>query len=107
MTAATLEDMLFEEAAPPPLDDLGVFAGLGEAERQQIVEHDPNISLDGVVVVETSDGEVMDVEKRIAFLSPILQLGCGSFSPAPLAFRRRQPPQLCARCSAHPLAAPG
>ena len=38
----------------------------------QMVQHDPTMSLEGVVVVETSDGEVMDVEKRIAFLSPIL-----------------------------------
>ena len=94
------------EAAGEAQDDLGVFAGLGEAERQQMVEQS-NISLDGAVVVETSDGEVMDVEKRIAFLSPILQIGCASFkSSCPRAARFSAAAARRPLCSAPAVAAP-
>jgi S-phase kinase-associated protein 1 len=94
MTTATLEDFMAmpepTEVDPEPEDHGNEILGphgreaLAGAEAQ-MVQHDPTMSLEGVVVVETSDGEVMDVEKRIAFLSPILQLGC----VRPVAARRR------------------
>ena len=72
MATATIEDfMTASDRLDPESEDLvSLQAG-------QLVEQFGDQSLlmdDGVVVVETSDGEIMDVEKRIAFLSPILQL---------------------------------
>lgn len=80
MATATLEDFMAGQSSalhPEPED-------LMEMQTGQLVEHThPSVSMDGVVVVETSDGEIMDVEKRIAFLSPILQLGCARIHRAP------------------------
>ena len=72
MTSATLEDfMAASNQLNPEPEDL-----MGYAEGQLVPASDGQSSPidDGVVVVETSDGEIMNVAKRIAFLSPILQL---------------------------------
>ena len=69
MAVATLEDFLMD-----PESEEGASSAAAAAAAAQMVPHDP-ASLEGVVVVETSDGEVMEVDKQIAFLSPILQLG--------------------------------
>ena len=71
MSVATLEDFLMD---PESEEGASSAAAAATAAAQQMVPHDP-ASLEGVVVVETSDGEVMEVDKQIAFLSPILQLG--------------------------------
>jgi len=70
MAVATLEDFLMD----PESEEGASSAAAAAAAAAQMVPHDP-ASLEGVVVVETSDGEVMEVDKQIAFLSPILQLG--------------------------------
>lgn len=73
MATATIEDFM---SAPDRLDPES--EDLVSLHAGQLVEQFGDQSMlmdDGVVVVETSDGEIMDVEKRIAFLSPILQLG--------------------------------
>ena len=75
MATATLEDFMAASdgrTSPEPEDLVGLQTG---QLVEQYVDTGPAMD-DGVVVVETSDGEIMDVEKRIAFLSPILQLGC-------------------------------